>query len=235
MTSPTEIRISDECCSVCLWPFIVTLGNNELAVRCPRCGASAITQSLVAVLRSEFSDWQARDVYEMSSSGPLLKFLRQSARSVTVSEFFDDVAPGDYKGAIQCQNVQSLTFPDAVFDLCTSTEVFEHVRNDLAGFAEVHRVLKPGGAIVFTVPLSRDRPTVERVVYTGTEAHYVLPPVYHGDRMRGDRVLCMRDYGADILDRLTSVGFERAAFVAPEARLFGYSRPIVIARRPQST
>ena len=45
-------------------------------------------------------------------------------------------------------------YGDASFDLCTSTEVFEHMPDDLNGFSEIRRVLRPGGRFVFTVLLT---------------------------------------------------------------------------------
>ena len=52
-----------------------------------------------------------------------------------------------------CQDVQHLTFDDAEFDICTSTEVFEHVPDDIKGFKEIYRVLKDDGVFIFTVPI----------------------------------------------------------------------------------
>ncbi len=100
---------------------------------------------------------------------------------------------------------------DASFDVCTSTEVFEHVPDDARGFAEIRRVLRPGGFFVFTVPLSPGAATVERAALRDGSVHHVLPPVYHGDRVRGrGKVLVFRDYGMDIAERLRRQGFAQA-------------------------
>ncbi|MGH7731856.1 MAG: class I SAM-dependent methyltransferase, partial [Candidatus Eiseniibacteriota bacterium] len=108
--------------------------------------------------------------------------LRRRYRALTLSEYFDDIRPGDWKGGVQCQDVQRLTYPDDSFDLVTSTEVFEHVPDDGRAFAEVHRVLRPGGFLVFTVPLMDTTPTLERArIERGAIVHLVAPE-YHGDR-----------------------------------------------------
>ena len=148
-------------------------------------------------------------VYELSSRGALCRHLRRTFARVTVSELFDDVVPGQFRDGVQCQDVQRLTYADAAFDLVTSTEVFEHVPDDGRAFAEVHRVLRPGGAVVFTVPLMESVATLERArLEHGTVVHLTAPE-YHGDRLRGRRhVLAFRTYGLDILDRLRAAGFE---------------------------
>lgn len=43
-------------------------------------------------------------------------------------------------------------FADETFDLCASNYVLEHVPDPATHFAEVRRVLKPGGAYVFRTP-----------------------------------------------------------------------------------
>ena len=195
-------------CPLCGPTVLVRLARQEIGVRCLRCGASAVTMSLVAVLKVFVPNLADREVYEMSSRGPLLGYLRARCRRVTCSEYFDDVPPGEFRGPVQCQDVERLTYPDARFDLCTSTEVFEHVADDARGFAEVRRVLRPGGLFLFTVPVSPAAKTVQRAALVDGRVRHLLPPEYHGDWIRGvRRVLSFRDYGQDIVERLQTAGF----------------------------
>lgn len=55
---------------------------------------------------------------------------------------------------LQYGNVRSLPFPDEHFDAITAIEVIEHVPlpDRSTAFAEMSRVLKPGGRIVITTP-----------------------------------------------------------------------------------
>ena len=49
-------------------------------------------------------------------------------------------------------SASAMTFPDAHFDTIVSIETLEHIP-DLAGAAkEMHRVLRPGGELLITVP-----------------------------------------------------------------------------------
>ena len=46
----------------------------------------------------------------------------------------------------------SLPYEDSFFDVVVSFDVLEHIKNDHKAVSEIHRVLKKGGALVFTVP-----------------------------------------------------------------------------------
>lgn len=231
LLKPTQFALAWQACTLCGFKLQVRLCHDEIGVRCGRCGASVITQSFVDVLRQHCGDFSQLDTCELSAAGPLVNWLRPRVRSLTCSEFFDDVEAGSVHDGIQCQNVQSLTYADASFDLFTSTEVFEHVADDAAGFAEIFRVLRHGGRHVLCVPLNPDALTVERTVLRSSQRVPILPNEYHADRYRGRNVLCYRNYGIDILDRLRSAGFAQAAIHHPNWRLFGYTRPIIVARK----
>ena len=122
------------------------------------------------------------------------------------SEYFPSVPEGETENGVTCQNLERLTFADAVFDLVITEDVFEHVRRPDIAFREVRRVLKPGGHHVFTIPFYFDRKTVTRVDAATEEDVYLLPPEYHGDTLR-DKILVYTDFGYDLLDRLSALGF----------------------------
>ena len=231
LTDWAKISVKVVHCPICGPTFLIKLNDNEIAIRCLRCGASIITMSLVKILKDLVPDIHTKCCYELSSRGPLFTFLKNNARSLTYSEYFEDVAPGEFKNGVQCQDVQALTFPDDRFDVCTSTEVFEHVANDRSGFSEIYRVLKRGGIFIFTVPMDMSKNSVERVKISNGEIEYLLPPEYHDDSIRGFRkVLCFRNYGKDIVDRLIHQGFSHAEIYETEHRSwFGYGRPVIAA------
>jgi SAM-dependent methyltransferase len=227
------LRLGFRACPLCGFHLQARLGNSEHAIRCLRCRASPVTMSLAEVLRQRVPDLSALTVYELSSRGPLFNFLRERAGELVCSEYFDDVPPGGTKDGILCQDIQKLTFSDQVFDLCTSTDVFEHVPDDSKAFAEMRRVLRPGSLAVFTVPMQVPGPTIERAVQVGDDIDHLLPGEYHDDHIRGGgKVLCFRNYGPDIVNRLMEQGFGHAEIVWPDfSRWWGYGRPVVVARR----
>jgi len=188
--------------------------------------------SIASVLRDFVPDLSDKAVYELSARGPLHRFFLRNAMSVTSSEYFEEVPLGDYKNGVLCQDVQRLTFEGNSFDICTSTEVFEHVPDDRRAFREILRVLRRNGLLLFTVPLSDAAVTVERAELTeGANVVHLLPPEYHTDPVRGgNRILAFRNYGTDIVQRLKDQGFERAGITHPKDPIaWGYARPIVYA------
>ena len=56
-------------------------------------------------------------------------------------------------GMAQTGEITALPFADSSFDLVAAFDVVEHVEDDRRVFAELTRVLKPGGRLIFSVPL----------------------------------------------------------------------------------
>lgn len=84
---------------------------------------------------------------------------------------------------------QQMPFPDAQFDAVVMSEVMEHLAQDIleGTLREVHRVLKPGGRIIGTVP-ARENIQNETVVCPdcGKRFHrWGHVQSFHPDRMRG--------------------------------------------------
>ena len=231
LLDPGALAARKGICSLCGLSIIIKLANNSISVRCSRCHASAVHMSIVQVLKMLVPDIAYKHVYEMSSRGPLFEFLKSRCRYLTFSEYFDDVLPGSFKDGVQCQDVHQLTYSDKCFDICTSTEVFEHVADDLKGFAEIHRVLRPGSLFVFTVPLSNLTTTVQRAELIDGKTRHLLPPEYHNDLIRGEeKVLVFRDHGLDIVDRLRQAGFSSARIMkVDDSEWWGLGRPVMVA------
>lgn len=232
LLEPDAVRLLQSRCPICACGWLVTLSRSELGARCIRCGASAISQSLAQVLSRTFPDLRGVAIYESSARGPLVEWFRRSGAQLTTSEFVPGVDRGAIGNGVRCEDLQALTFADASFDLVTSTEVLEHVRDDQAAFRELHRVLKPGGWMFFTVPLTGAEETVERVRFVDDLRVDVHPPELHADPSNGGSVLCYRNYGRDITTRLASAGFTDCDIVRPALPLAGHTRSVIVARRP---
>lgn len=228
------LRLRGGRCPLCGPTLFLRLCDDPLGVRCVRCAAWPAHFALAREADRVVEDWTRCRVYEASSSGPWVSFLRARAGALTCSEYWDDDAPAAARPDVGRQDLERLTFPDACFDLCTSSEVLEHVADDAAAFGELRRVLAPGGHLIFTVPLF-DRPaTVERAERRGGTVVHHLPPEYHDDRIRGaGRVLVYREYGHDVVDRVRAAGFTDVRIATPPDPT-GFGRPghAIVARRP---
>ena len=228
-----ELKIHRGRCSLCGFSLWVELSAAELGIRCPKCRASAIHMSLGFIVARLNLDLASMSVFEMSSRGSFVNFLKKNCLALELSEYWPDLPRGSERDGISCQNVEQLTFRDGSFDLCTSTEVFEHVSDDTRGFSEIHRVLKPGGWLVFSVPLKGGSTLKRAEIIDGELVHHVTPPEYHDDLLSGPKtVLAYRTYGTDIVEKLKNVGF-RIAEINDCAvdYLDGYGRKIVVAQK----
>lgn len=58
----------------------------------------------------------------------------------------------DPRVRVQEAVIEALPFADETFDFAICSEVLEHLRDDLAGLRELHRVLRPGGTLMVSVP-----------------------------------------------------------------------------------
>ena len=85
----------------------------------------------------------------------------------------------------------------------------EHVRHPWVAFADIYRVLKPGGYHIFSIPVHLPMPdkTKFRVDTSSDEDIHIETPHYHGNGM-GGKSLVYTDYGADIENYLTEIGYK---------------------------
>lgn len=229
---PAAFALARWRCPFCGPSLLVRLNRADEGVRCARCAAGTIHLSLGAALRTQVRDLAERDAYELSARGPHVDFLRRSARSVTVSEYLPDVPRGKVQGGVRSEDVQQLTFADESFDLVTHTEVLEHVPDDARAFAELHRVLRPRGVMLFSVPLHGGEHTIARARLRDGVVEHLLPPVHHTDPLRGEGILAFRDYGRDILDRVRAAGFSEVfSFAPPSPAPWFTPRDVIVARK----
>lgn len=147
-------------------------------------------------------------VFEPGISGPFRKILARSRR-YEQSYFWPEIATGQLRDGVRCEDLHALTYADECFDLVISSDIFEHVRHPDLAFSETCRVLVPGGAHIFTVPAQEPlrEKTVSRVDVSGDEDVYILPPHYHGSPT-GEPSLVYNDFGRDLLDLLSEAGFD---------------------------
>lgn len=139
-------------------------------------------------------------IHESSPFGAASKFLKTKCKYYYSSHYFPDVSCGEMKDGFRCENLEALTFDDETFDLFVTQDVFEHIMNPEYAFKEISRVLKPGGAHVFTVPYYPDMKSSPRAIERDGEIIHLKEPVYHGNPVSTEGSLVTYDWGSDISD-----------------------------------
>jgi SAM-dependent methyltransferase len=96
-------------------------------------------------------------------------------------------------------DITALDLADASYDLILCSHVMEHVPDDATAFAELYRVLSPGGCLLVQVPYARER--------AETYEDFSITDPAEREREFGqfDHV---RVYGQDLKDRIAAAGFD---------------------------
>lgn len=203
-------RVSWAKCPNCGGRYFLSLRADPFMTRCLGCRSNATNLSLIPVIEAHAARHPVEACWEMSTYGSTLNYLKRHFRQVFESEYFPDAAPGETVDGVMNQDVQNLSFADESLDLITSNQVFEHVPDDIRGFRECHRVLRYGGALVFSVPFP-DVPATEKLadIVDGRVVHFTEPE-YHDSRAAGPKsVLTFWHFSTnDICDRLSRAGFQ---------------------------
>ncbi|HID86993.1 MAG TPA: class I SAM-dependent methyltransferase [Anaerolineae bacterium] len=97
------------------------------------------------------------------------------------------------RAAVRVGDVARLPYPDESFDGLTSGEVLEHVPDDRRAVREFHRVLRPGGVCVVTVPLGKDLGPLDR--WAGHRRRYDQEGLRELFEEAGFRVELLRPWG----------------------------------------
>ena len=99
-----------------------------------------------------------RHVYECARRGARVVALDHSAHEVietrnTLAAMVEagEITPDRLTGVLR-GDAGALPFPDDTFDVVITSEVLEHIQDDVAAIGEMVRVLKPGGRFAATVP-----------------------------------------------------------------------------------
>lgn len=108
-------------------------------------------------------DWAADEVETMRAM-----FLAMIEQGEIAVDSFTGVMRGD---------ATRLPFPDGTFDRIVTSEVLEHIQDDVSAIAEFERVLKPGGTLAVTVP-----------TWYPEKINWMLSDEYHAPKSPGGHV-----------------------------------------------
>jgi SAM-dependent methyltransferase len=178
--------------------------NRQQGEVCAGCGANLRSIALANALRSALNtganlrdvpravDVSGVSILEINEAGSLTPFLR--------------TFPGYAFGAYPEVDMHAMPYPDGSFDVVVHSDTLEHVEHPVHALAECRRILKPGGALCFTVPvivgrMSRDRKGLKRS--------------YHGNpSTSGYDFVVQTEFGADVWAYVMEAGFENVQVFA---------------------
>lgn len=193
---------------------------------CATCGLNNRLRLSMAVIR-HLAPHPGSAVYATEQLTPFVRILRSCYPTLTASEYLGpDYQPGKIRGdGTRHEDLTRLSFPDGAFDLVASFDVLEHIPDFRKGLAEMRRVLRPGGHLVLSAPMSlgvHDHHVRARLLPNG-EAEHLATPEYHGDPVHPDRgVLCYYHFGWRLIDDCRAAGFRDAAIRLYWSRQLGH-------------
>lgn len=170
---------------------------------CDLCKSIPRERALMYVIKKFYPNYNELSIHESSPAnrGASLK-LRMECPNYSASQFFTDVQLGHVHNAsgFRCEDLENLTFDDESFDLFITQDVMEHILEPELSFKEIARVLKPGGAHIFTVPLINKSKKSECWASRDQngEIIYHREPEYHGNPVDSKGSLVTMHWGYDI-------------------------------------
>jgi SAM-dependent methyltransferase len=186
-------------CPCCGWRLRrFTHGGFSLKQRhhgyCPRCNAKARHRRVWLYLQDHTNLFTDRmRLFEVS---PKYSMSRRLARMKNLRYLAADL---EHRPNIALRmDLTAVPIRSSSVDAVICMHVLEHVQDDRTAMAELHRILKPGGWALISVPVRLDGPTYE-------DASIVTPAAREAAFGETTHV---RYYGFDVSDRLAASGFD---------------------------
>jgi Methyltransferase domain len=203
---------------------------------CIRCHSIPRFRATIYALNTYFPNWRELHIHESSPGSPSSDLLRREGSYYSSSQFFPGVSRGCIHNGERCEDLHDLTFGNESFDLFITQDVFEHIPAPDKGYREVARVLRPGGAHLFTIPLYKGKPTVvrARLKEDGTMVKY-MPDDFHANPVDPEGSLVATEWGDGIVDFIYEVsGLETEVLHYHKRRLGldGEFLYVFISRKP---
>ena len=220
-------------CNVCTWEGRAFADDCwHPGTICPECGSQVRHRMLVAVFDG-LSATPGFDEQSLLVGKAILHFAPERQLRDRISRAATTYASADFDRGDCDLRLDISAMPqveDICYDVLIACDVFEHVLNDAAGFREIHRVLKPGGLAILTVP-QRDPPS-------RTDEDPQVKSEDEREKRFGQKDH-VRMYGDDFPDRLEAAGFSvltvDAESFPPQIRSAHILNPPIVSARPLAT
>jgi len=164
---------------------------------CDQCGANLRSIALANALRAFLGTDAVLAEAAVSPSGQNVSILEinEAGTLSPVLKFFGRHVFAAYPAV----DIHALPYEDGSFDVVMHSDTLEHVEDPVHALSECRRVLKPDGALCFTVPVIVGRMSRSRVG---------LPKSFHGDPANtADDYAVQTEFGADAWIYAVQAGF----------------------------
>jgi SAM-dependent methyltransferase len=178
--------------------------NLQQGFQCQSCEANLRAMTLAHAL-NRFRRWPRSLLEWVASEDAQAVKLLEINEAFNLGRHWQDL-PGRQLVRYPETDMHALPFADGTFDIVVHSDTLEHVENPVHALGECRRVLKPDGALGFTVPI---------VVGRLTRSRSGLPASYHGregDHLEDYRVAS--EFGADVWTAVFEAGFKRCTLIS---------------------
>ena len=201
--------------------------NWRETLKCPQCGMINRWRGCLHLFEAVCMPFSEDRVYLTEALSPVCEKLETRLPLLVSSEFLPGAAPGElvemHSGPVRHEDVTQLSFEDRSLETILSFDVLEHVPDFRQALAEFYRILVPGGQALISVPFTFLDQTVTRAeLDSGGNIRHLEEPIFHGDPLSGDGVLCYYEFGLDFLVELKKAGFQEAYLLCFTSLELGY-------------
>ncbi len=182
-------------CNFCGWqgnkffPHVTTAGVQENE-KCPVCHSIPRYRSLMKFLKEDLNLFEQK--LKILEVGP-----NRSLQNILINNPNFDYVSIDLKSpqAMYHMDVTDLKFEDELFDIIFCISVMQYVEDDIKGFKEMYRVLKPNGQLIFASGIDETKQATEVYKQRTAEHNFTV-----------------RTYGWDVKEKMKQAGFNIKLF-----------------------
>ena len=217
----SHLKSAEKNCPICGFHgrFIGFGDPVRTGAACPKCWSLERHRLFALAARDGQILFSEKDVLNFTDDVSL-RHVAKAARTYHTSNY--PVA----NGADFAFDIQAIDLPNASYDAVICSHILEHV-DDRRALSELYRILRPGGKLLFMIPIiegwstTYENPTIlserERHIHFGQFDH-------------------VRYYGADVRDRVSDAGFDLSEYTGSPHDCISYGllrgEKIFIATKP---
>jgi SAM-dependent methyltransferase len=192
---------------------------------CSHCGAKLRARRLARVLLDLYADpihpstsiaeWVKSPSAQQLAIAEINKIDGLHAQLATLPRLAFSDYQADPSTGTPHEDLQALSYSGDSFDLVLTSETLEHVPDLARALVEIHRVLRPGGRHIFTIPVLATTPNTfprGRLRPDGS-VELLAPAISHPGGDSGYPVFT--EFGLDAADGFSSAGFETTVHFGP--------------------